>query len=144
MTFVITYEPDGSIISSCQGEATLADITQGTGELAIETDALYNPAEYYIDLTTLTPTAKTAITSNTAITATVSTAVSITGLPDCTATYYPGTISEGSPIAPSDAIATDSVTDGQLDISADLAGDYSIVLTAPTYLDTTVLLTVQD
>ena len=144
MIFIITYEPDGSIISSGQTNGSLADVTASTEELTIEADGIYNPAEYYVDLVNLVPVAKTPITSNTAITANVSTATALTGLPECDATYYAGTLSEGSPVVPSEAIATDSITDGELDVSADLAGDYSIVLTAPTYLDTTVLLTVQD
>ncbi len=144
MIYIITYDTDGTIITSSQGDTTLADVIAGSGELAIETDGLYNPAEYYVDLVNLVPVAKTPITSNTAITANVSTATALTGLPECDATYYAGTLSEGSPAVPSEAIATDSITDGELDVSADLAGDYSIVLTAPTYLDTTVLLTVQD
>jgi len=144
MTYIITYDTDGTIITSSQGDATLAEVIAGSGELAIETDGLYNPAEYYVDLVNLVPVAKTAITSTTALTAAVSTTALLEQLPDCTAKYYEGTIPEGSPIPPNPVLATDTIQDGDLYVSSDLAGEYSIVLTAPTFLDTTVVLTVQD
>lgn len=144
MNYIITYEPDGSIISSSMGEATLSDVIEGSGELAIQVDDIYDPEQYYVDLTSLTPVARTAITANTALSTPVSVAATLSGLPNCTVQYFQGVNTEGSATAPPPILATDSVTDGVLNVSSDLAGEYSIVLTAPTYLDTTVVLTVQE
>ncbi len=144
MTFIITYNPDGSILSSTQGSATLADVVQGSGELAIEVDGLYNPAQYYVDLNTLTPVPKTAVTATTTLTANTDVTATLSGLPDCDVKYYSGTTDEGGVNPPNEVIATDTVSDGQLNVSSDLAGEYSIVLSAPTFLDTTVVLTVED
>ena len=144
MTYIVTYDIDGTIITSSQGDATLAEVIAGSGDLAIQTDGLYNPAEYYVDLVNLVPVAKTAITSATTLSADVNVDAVLQQLPDCTVKYYEGTIPEGSVIPPNPVLATDTIQDGDLYVSSDLAGEYSIVLSAPTYLDTTVVLTVQD
>ncbi len=144
MTFIVTYNPDGSIISSSQGAATLDDIVQGSGELSIEVDGIYDPRLYYVDLTTLAPSPKTAITSSTSITTSTNVAATLSGLPDCDVAYYAGNLDEDALNISMEQLATDTVSDGQLNVSSDLAGVYSIILSAPTFLDTTVVLTVED
>ena len=84
----------------------------------------------YIDLTTLMPVDKAPVTSTTAASTTVSVPSVITGLPECTATFSDGT--------------SLSITDGELSVSVDLAGEQEIEFTSPISLPTTFTLTVTD
>jgi hypothetical protein len=135
---IILYSKvDGEILMTTTSNRAIADMpaidaaTEGYISYVPDDDDPQAVLELnYIDLTTLMPTDKVPVTTTTTATTTVSVPSVITGLPECTATF-----SDGSSV---------NITDGELSISVDLAGEQEIEFTSPVSLPTTFTLTVTD
>ncbi len=111
-----------------------------------EDDTYYYDDLYKVDLTTLTIVPKTYIDTPLTLSTTVNVPVVIAGLPDCTAEYAvtPPEPIDTEELASETYIASDDITDGTLNLTVDLAGSYTIVLTSPIYLPTIIELTVEN
>ena len=145
--FYCKYISDGEIVNTGRIDENRTSLVEDDNSTLLITSEKVIFGQDYVDVSTQTVLPMSAVTATTTLSADTDAVVSLTGLPDCTVNYYLGEYV--TPLIPTledtqEPIATDSVTDGQLDISADLAGTYSIVLTAPTSLDTVVTFTVED
>ncbi len=142
--FYCQYTAEGEIVSSGRtSEGSIGELAEDGLTLLVTADEV-NVGQDYFDVTTQTVLPMTAITTTTELSADTNAVVTLSGLPDCTATYYLGAYNPEPLDTPNIIINTDTVADGQLDISADLAGTYTIVLTAPTSLESVVTFTVED
>ncbi len=140
----VIYDPATGEILSTTVISEDAQLGEGDGEgiayplptgesyvlLDEEDDTEISDEFYKVDLTTLEIEPKTYITSTTSITAAENALATITGLPDCTATFSDGTSLE--------------IADGELSVSCDLEGEQMVYLTSPIYLPTTVTFTVTE
>ncbi len=145
--FYCVYDSDGAVTKTGRTDnstTSLIDLDGGT--LLVTTDEVFLGQDY-VDVATETVLPMTHVTATATLSADTDEVVSLTGLPDCTVNYYLGDYV--TPLIPTledtqEPIATDTVTDGQLDISADLAGVYTIMLSASTSLESIVTFTVED
>ncbi len=146
--FYCTYEANGVITRAGRGDDEYLNLIVESGSTLLITPDEVSFGESYVDVATQTVVPMTPVTATTTLSADTDEVVSLTGLPDCTVKYYLGHYTVPIILTPEaglqEAIAEDTVSDGQLDISSDLAGEYTIILSAPTFLDTNVLLTVED
>ncbi len=145
--FYCQYLTDGQIVSTGRiDEDLISMLDTGSSTLLVTTDEVIF-GESYVDVTTQTVEPMVPVTAVTTLNADTDSVVSLTNLPDCTAEYYLGDYIEPNIVTIEDTeipIASDTISDGQLDISADLAGEYTIMLSSPISLKSKVLLTVED
>ena len=107
-------------------------------------DSTVSPGTHRINLSTLAPEDMPYMSVSTTYSTTVNSSISITGLPNCTTYYYEDAdIKDGDDITTLD-LPNVEVSDGQLDFTSDLAGEYTLVFSAPLYLGTTTVITVTD
>ena len=108
-----------------------------SGEDYIEVDSTVSDAAYRIDISTVTPELKPSVPVAAALNTTVNTTVPFTNIPSGEVSYSSTVLDDTNPV-------TVAITDGVLDFTTDLAGEYTLVFTAPLYLDTTTVITVTD
>ncbi len=145
--FYCTYESNGAITSTGRSDDEYLSLVVESGSTLLVTPEEVNLGESYVDVATETVLPMTSVTATTTLSADIDEVVSLTGLPNCTVNYYLGVyVIPEIPTTESiqEPIATDTVSDGQLDISSDLAGVYTIMLSAPTSLESVVTFTVED
>ncbi len=106
-------------------------------EAYMEVDDTISDATYRINLTTLEPELKTALPTPATLNTSVDTAVVITGLPQANVACA----QQGESQLDVDTI---EITDGTLNFTTDLAGEYTLFFTSPLYLATTTVITVTD
>lgn len=140
----VIYDPASGAIQSTvtisdevqlgEGDGTSVSFPLPTGVsyvLQDETSDDEIDSEYYkVDLTTLEIVPKTLVSGIANITAQVDAVATITGLPSCTAAFSDDTTVE--------------ISDGELEVSCDLAGTQSISITSPLYLPAVVTFTVTE
>ncbi len=145
--FYCQYLSDGQIVRTGRIDENSTGLVENSTSTLLVTSEKVVLGESYVDVATQTVLPMASVTATTALSADTNEVVSLTGLPNCTVNYYLGEYS--APLIPTpedtqEPIATDTVSDGQLDISSDLAGVYTITLSAPTSLESVVTFTVED
>ena len=145
--FYCQYLTDGEIVSTGRIDENSTGLVENNTSTLLVTSEEVVLGESYVDVATQTVLPMASVTATTALSADTNEVVSLTGLPNCTVNYYLGEYV--TPLIPTpedtqEPIATDTVSDGQLDISSDLAGVYTIMLSAPTSLESVVTFTVED
>ncbi len=150
MTTYVVYSPtNGEILYTVERSDTSAGgivFPEPSGSY-ITTDMLFDAdVQYRVNLTTLAIEEKPYIDVLTAITSVTDSPATISNLPDCTAEYREASPNIGQipRFFSTDPIATDDITDGVLNLTVDLAGEYYVILTSTIYLTTTIVLTVED
>ncbi len=149
------YDPSTGIIryisESSEDSTGGVDFTPPASDSYITYDDEISPDTYYVDLSTLELAPKTPIDVPSTQTVQVNSVLSMSGLPDCSVAFYKGAelteVTEGGVTfieVYGDDIASAEISDGVLNFTSDLAGEYTLILTAPLYLETSTVITVTE
>ena len=115
-----------------------ASIEVDTDESYVSVDDTVSDDLYRINLSTLSPELKPYAPIASAFTVQASTTLSINGIPDGTFVLSQGT---GDNV---EELGVFKIDDDTLDFEVDLADIYTLVFSAPIYLDTTTVITVTE
>ena len=132
----LVYDIKGMIIqkstslNETKGDLLVSIVPEASGYVTTTDDSV-EPQTHRINLTTLQPEPKTNIPVSSQQSSQINTSLLITGLPECEVAFD----EDSGPL---------DISDGTLDFTTDLAGEYSLVFTSPLYLDTTTVITVTD
>ena len=113
-----------------KGDLLVSIVEDATGYVTTTDDSI-TPQSHIINLITTQPEPKTTVSVSATMTTPVNVTLGISGLPECN-------------VALSDTFDETEISDGTLDFTADLGGDYTLVFSSPLYLDTTSVITVTD